>query len=398
MKKSEIRFSEYKSKTVKIPEKDAYILKSRFSKKIKIKPSWKKEHYEMNPRQYVGVVSFPETVIWLDPKVNISNLFFMLCYAHKLVNFKDDTVDFSDIREVYEHIIKIFNKKVSELIRKGVYKNYKNIRENLNHAKGKILSLENMKKNFVLRNRLYCGYDIYTPDVVENQIIKRTLYVLSRSSYRSSTLKSELMKNYYSLTEVSNNKISSKNFPTVRYNRLNRRYKQIHELCKLFLDNVSISDKSGYVSFYSFIFDMNKLFEKFILEFMKETIIGKKIKIIGQSNKYYLDEDGKMNLRPDILIQIGDNVLVVLDTKYKIIDQEEFKSFDLYQLLGYCEGIRLKKAILLYPKWEGVRRDIMKINNTQIKIMTIDLSGDIDTFKRNCHNLINEIIDFANDT
>jgi hypothetical protein len=64
-----------------------------------------------------------------------------------------------------------------------------------------------------------------------------------------------------------------------------------------------------------------------------------------------------------------------------------------------CKGINVKKAILLYPEWEGdcLKKDTINVKNSDIEIrkMTINLAGDKQTFDKNCLHLVKEIMDFA---
>ncbi|MFZ3384870.1 MAG: hypothetical protein WA144_13185, partial [Candidatus Methanoperedens sp.] len=248
-------------------------------------------------------------------------------------------------------------------------------------------------------HRLFCVFDDYIADILENQIIKYVLFRLSQESYEKRHLSDEIRENYYHFDEVSNKIILPKNFPVINYMRMNQHYEHIHELCKLILENLSISERTGRNSFSSFLLDMNKLFEKFIFRFIDDEITRNSnlndVKIIRQE-EHFLDNDRQIELIPDIVIKKNDVPLIAFDTKYKKKKEKDNINMDIYQVLAYCKGINVKKAVLLYPKGE-LKKDRIKVKNSdiEIRIMTINLAGDKQTFDRNCINLVKEIMDFA---
>ncbi len=146
---------------------------------------------------------------------------------------------------------------------------------------------------------------------------------------------------------------------------------------------------------------MNELFEKFIFRFIDEITRNSNlndVKIIPQE-WYSLDNDSKIKLHPDIVIKKNDVPLIAFDTKYKKKEEKDDINRDIYQILAYCKGINVKKAVLLYPEWQGecLKKDRIEVKNSDIEIwiMTINLVGDKQTFDRNCINLVKEVMDFA---
>jgi len=400
-------FNEYPPLTEYIPSEicldpvDADILNTDFSDKLSIHKAWKEGFYSINPKSYVGIIKLPNGKLCLNPKVEISNLFYMLSYAYDVEFFRKETVNYEDAPDIYEFIIAIFNKKVTELIQGGVFRNYLESHENLNYVRGKISIMQNIKENNILQHRLFCVFDDYTANILENQIIKYVLFSLSRDSFERRHLSDKLRENYYHFDEVSNKIILPENFPDIKYTRMNQHYEHIHQLCKIILEKLSISERTGRNSFSSFLLDMNVVFEKFIFRFMDEIISNSNlndVKIIPQG-WYSFDNDGKIKLNPDIVIKKNDVPLIVFDTKYKKKKEKDPINMDIYQVLAYCKGINVKKAVLLYPEWEGdcLLKDAIKVKNSdiEIRIMTINLAGDKQTFEINCINLVKEVMDFA---
>lgn len=398
---NEYSLKEYIPDEICLNPEDADILNRQFSDKLSFHKAWKEGYYNINPNSYVGVIKLPNIILRLNPKVEISNLFHMLSYAYEVDFFRKKTVLYDDAKDIYEFIIAIFNKRVTELIQGGVFRNYIETDENLNYVRGKISIIQNIRENNILQHRLFCVFDDYTANIIENQIIKHVLLRLSRDSYEKRYLSDEIRENYYHFDDISNKTILPQNFPVINYTRLNQHYEHIHKLCKLILDNLSISERTGKNAFSSFLLDMNKLFEEFVYKFLEEKIKTRNIKeitIIPQSGDT-LDYDGNIKIIPDILIQKNDVPLIVLDTKYKKRKDNDNINQDIFQVLAYCKGINVKKAILLYPKWDGVCLNpfTLKVKNCdiEIKIMTIDLARDRLIFDKNFNDLVQDIIAFA---
>jgi 5-methylcytosine-specific restriction enzyme subunit McrC len=392
---------EYIPSEIDFNPEDADILNTQFSDKLSLHKAWKEGLYHINPKSYVGIIKLPNGILRLNPKVEISNLFYMLSYAYDVDFFRKQTVQYDDASDIYEFIIAIFNKKVTELIQGGIFRNYLESQENLNYVRGKISIMQNIKENNILQHRLFCVFDDYTANILENQIIKYVLFRLSRDSFKKRYLSDEIRENYYHFDEVSNKIVLPENFPAINYTRMNQHYEHIHKLCKLILEKLSISERTGRNSFSSFLLDMNELFEKFIFRFLDEITRNSNlydVKIIPQE-WYSLDTDSKIKLKPDIIIKKNDVPLIVFDTKYKKKKEKDNINMDIYQVLAYCKGINVKKAVLLYPEWEGecLKIDRIEVKNSdiEIRIMTINLAGDKQTFDRNCINLVKEIMGFA---
>jgi|GEM_PF-967752 len=392
---------EYIPSEICFNREDADILNTEFSDRISFHKAWNEGSYHINPESYVGIIKLPNGILRLNPKVEISNLFYMLSYAYDMEFFRKERVNYEDVSDIYEFIIEIFNKKVTELIQRGVFRNYLESHENLNYVRGKISIMQNIKENNILQHRLFCVFDDFTANIIENQIIKYVLFRLSRDSFKKLHLSDKIRENYYHFDEVSNKIIMPENFPTINYTRMNQHYEHIHKLCKLILDKLSISERTGRNSFSSFLLDMNELFEKFIFGFMDEITRNSNlnvVKIIPQG-WYSLDNDNKIKLKPDIVIKKNHVPLIVFDTKYKKKKETDNINMDIYQVLAYCKGINVKKAILLYPEWEGdcLKKDIIEVKNSdiEIRIMTINLAGNKQIFKGNCINLVKEIMGFA---
>lgn len=93
------------------------------------------------------------------------------------------------------------------------------------------------------------------------------------------------------------------------------------------------------------LFDMNVLWEEYILIRLKQVAEEKGFAVYGQNSKAFWKN---ISIRPDIVLE-KDEVKYIIDTKWKNIDYSEPSTHDLRQMYVYNEYWNSTKAMLLYP-------------------------------------------------
>jgi len=81
----------------------------------------------------------------------------------------------SPIANLLEFFFRLFLFEVSGLTKRGLRSEYQKIRTNGTQFKGKILFSENIRKNYIHKERVFVEYSKYTLDRVENRILKKAL-------------------------------------------------------------------------------------------------------------------------------------------------------------------------------------------------------------------------------
>ena len=97
------------------------------------------------------------------------------------------------------------------------------------------------------------------------------------------------------------------------------------------------------------LFDMNSLWEEYVLVRLKQVCQDNDIEVYGQNSKGFWNG---ITIRPDIVLkkQIeGKMETVIIDTKWKNIDQSQPSTHDLRQMYVYNEYWESRKSLLLYP-------------------------------------------------
>jgi 5-methylcytosine-specific restriction enzyme subunit McrC len=251
----------------------------------------------------------------------------------------------------------VFNNQITPLIvihfiallkkitKRGLKKAYVMKNENLqSKIKGKINISQHIKRNVIPRreDRVYCQYQEYTVDNLENRILKKALiyaesYINSLSTHKSFvTLKSTInnIKTYF--TEISED-VELYELKSIVNNKIYKEYSEGIRIAKMILRkfNYSISETKISTDFIpAFWIDMSRLYEVYIYSKLHERY-GDAIKfqVAGywRTAVDFVDTDKK----------------IVIDTKYKprydgsnggIVE-------DIRQISAYARDSKILKAM-----------------------------------------------------
>jgi 5-methylcytosine-specific restriction enzyme subunit McrC len=295
----------------------------------------------------------------------------------------------------FEILTFMFTRALMDIFKKGAQKQYISVEENLPYFKGKCLIQKHISVNSFKKHLFYVSYDEFSPDIPMNQVLK---FVVNKLKFRSQD--PENRRNLHILDQQMDEiTLVSNPFPLlgkVIFTRLNENYRPVFNLAKMFIDGNVVETSVGLTGAFAFTFDMNLLFERFIVRFLKEhreSILPDNLKncsICAQAGGKELAKNSKNSkvfwLRPDILLKERDQAKLIIDTKYKKLKKEDRKLgisvSDMYQMAAYAGRYCCSNIILLYPRTVGGNETILEkytlLNtNHKIKITTVDLRVDL---------------------
>ena len=183
------------------------------------------------------------------------------------------------------------------------------------------------------------------------------------------------------MAEVTPTRFTASIVDTFTYSRLNYEYEPLHQLCRLLLDAASVHEDEGEFEFHTFLINMNELFESYVAKSLA-AMLPAQMRAVAQTNDR-LDTAGRVRIQPDVVVMVAGQPAIVLDTKYKKLDQGEFNNHDLYQVLSYCTALQLNRGALVYPRHLVDLQHTVLVRNSSVAIrqMTLDLSGDVDALQ-----------------
>ena len=210
-----------------------------------------------------------------------------------------------------------------------------------------------------------------------------------------------LIKYFRFIDTISLNK---KIFENISFNKMNREYKFIINICQLIFDNLLINKNDNSAEFYNFIEDERKmayLFESFVRNFYKKELRGANV----YREDIYWELTGEFveflpKMQTDISLEYNDKKYLI-DTKYykkSLVENYGSKkliSGNLYQIFSYLKNNESKSkkdefatGILLYPRVDKTLYLEYSMDKHNINIYTVNLNSKWNEISKRLISLI----------
>ena len=309
-------------------------------------------------KQFVGVIQVDGLTIEILPKIDKyeseseenkqkwqSALIEMLRVTRKL---KVQQVGEANVSKQSIHLLDIyfewFLNEVQLLIHQGLIKQYYKETNNVKALKGKLEFAGHLSKNLVHKERFYTTHQVYDKDHLLHQVLDQALSIIASLS-KGTYLYSKCKTTQLNFPEVTGIQANEATFSKIPKNRKTAPYETALAIARLIILNYAPNIKSGSEQMLALLFDMNVLWEEYILIRLQQVADEKGFTVEGQNSKGFWKN---ISIRPDIVIQ-KENETFIIDTKWKNIDYSEPSTHDLRQMYVYNEYWDSKKAMLLYP-------------------------------------------------
>jgi 5-methylcytosine-specific restriction enzyme subunit McrC len=246
---------------------------------------------------------------------------------------------------ILDILAKAFLIKVDELIKTGLIKKYR-CQDDLcsSTLRGRLLIEKQIKYNSGHDERFACRISSFDKCNTLNGILKAVLLFLERADI-SSTRHAGLSDLAGFFENIPACYPSENTFKTIKWDRKSTRYFKAISLARLIFSGLSPDFYSGKEQVFSFLFDMNKLFEMYISAHLHKA--ARRIPCRLHLQKSHLFWEGKL-LRPDILLE-SDGKKMVIDAKWKLLHGRKPSDDDLKQLYAYNKITGCSHGVLLYP-------------------------------------------------
>ncbi|MCX7550281.1 McrC family protein [Xanthomarina sp. F2636L] len=303
--------------------------------------------------QYVGVIQVDGLTIEIHPKADKDDedrkwkgvLIKMLQACGKL---KAESSGAAHVKRQHLNLLEVYFElyllEVENLVRKGLIKQYRHQTKNTKALKGKLEFAGHIRKNVVHKERFFTTHQVYDQDHFLHQVLYKALTVVAQFT-KGSRLQDLSNRVQLNFPEVANKTITAKQLQAIQLNRKSNAYSYALELARLIILNYSPDISSGKEKMLSLLFDMNVLWEEYILKQLQKACIGAGITVSGQESKSFW---GNNSLRPDVVLREGENTYII-DTKWKRPQKSSASVSDLRQMYSYCRFWDAEKAMLLYP-------------------------------------------------
>lgn len=291
----------------------------------------------------------------------------MLSYAFQILKQED----YRQVAgEKFEHIHDLFaailEKGVSRQIKQSLYREYVPMHEELSVMRGKLDLSETMRLQMQRKQTLSCAFDEFSEDNLYNRILKTTLYRLIHAKDVDEKRRQALRKLIVYFGNVQLIQPDHIAWNRLIYQRNNRNYELLLNLCYLVLNGMLQTTEDGMYRLLAFSEErMERLFEKFLLAYYQKH--HPELHPEASQVKWNLTEKPDANMirflpdmYTDLTLHKGGKTLVI-DAKYygKALTENygkaSFRSAHLYQIFAYVKNLdKLNtgnvSGLLLYAK------------------------------------------------
>jgi 5-methylcytosine-specific restriction enzyme subunit McrC len=163
------------------------------------------------------------------------------------------------------------------------------------------------------------------------------------------------------LDGVTDAEVQDADFARIALNRQNERFEDSLRFCRLLLAGRTPTVQAGGNRTFSLLFDMNKVFERFVAAFLLRYVAPKiegthVLPQAGHHKRHLMESNGTrvLRLEPDVLVEGPGDLRLVMDTKWKLLSPGNHgrggvSEADLYQLYAYTRRYGCTHSVLLYP-------------------------------------------------
>lgn len=329
---------------------------SRIVPSISISPTvGESDRFDLKPSSVVGSIHLDDLDIVILPKVPFDRLLFILSYSLGRVRGVAASTDLEQADDLVEAIVAAFVHQVGRAIARGVQQDYRTIDESALTLRGRLRIGDQIRRRFGPFPPAEITYDDYTVDTDMNRILRAATDCLLRMRLRSSRSRASLRAIEARLDGVSLVPFDPRRIPTIRFTRLNERYRGAVGLATLILRSSSFDLGHGDAPASSFLVDMNAAFEDFVVEALRDALRSTPGVLVqgARGHSLHLDLETRIKLEPDLSFWVHGECRWLGDVKYKRVRSFEYPNADLYQVTSYAIATGLSDATLIYAKSEG---------------------------------------------
>lgn len=345
--------------------------------------------------EYVGVIQVGKLTIEVLPKAD-KNEGDKSSWKKKLIAmlravgvFDIRQTSESDLRlqsnSILELYFEIFLVETERLIHQGLVKRYRKTEGNATALKGSIQFGRHIQKNLVHQERFFVRYTTYDVEHDFHKLIWKTLQLL-RKINTNAVLQSRIGSLTLNFPEMPDLKVTAATFAKLGWNRKTEPYRRVMKIAKMLLLNFHPDVSRGQNHVLALMFDMNLLWERFVVACLRRNL--KDFTVRTQTSKLFWKSDERKvrtDMRPDILIEKIGVGNIVLDTKWKNMNDQKPSPEDLRQMFAYQVFFNAQKTALVYP---GDKRDFLdgvfqKTNFEKIcSLMTVPIKGEAQNWQK----------------
>lgn len=300
-----------------------------------------------------------------------------------------------------ELYFELFISEVEYLLHRGLIKRYRKNEGNQTSLKGALQFSKHISQNLVHKERFYVKYTQYSNEYTIHEILFKTIKLLANLN-SNPQLKGRIGTLTLNFPEIKEIKVNESTFDKIVFDRKNQHYRMALEIAKLLLLNYHPDVSKGRNDVLALMFDMNSLWEQFILVTLKRKLKSHHVSAQVTKSFWKPISGYSSKMRPDVILKCKESQEnYVLDTKWKNLNGYNPSPEDLRQMYVYHRFYQAKKVALVYPSDQhSIQRgnyfssdNHLEMSDKECSIMQIATASDIKVWQDEIVNQINFLLD-----
>ena len=331
----------------------------------------------LRARGVVGVIATPDCQLEILPKIegagesDVDDATLRHRLIHMLAMARDIRIDARAITQlgwqrdtILELLIRLYCRKLADAVRQGIPQQYTEQEDDLPTLRGRLDVTRQFSTLAVSPQKLACRLDARSPDIALNQVMRAAIGKLSRFARAPDNQRAlrELSFAYADISEVSPGALR---WDLIVLDRTSTRWRELLSLARLFLGDRHQQTSAGPIDGFALLFEMNILFEEYVARLLARALAGTGLSVSAQGGHrdcLFQGETGRFRTRPDLIVRRGNQIAVIIDTKWKRITRIDdpkrgVSQADVYQLMAYGRLYDCSQVVLLYPHHGGLPTD-----------------------------------------
>lgn len=376
----------------------------------------------LRARGVVGVIATPGCQLEILPKIegggetNVSDATLRARLIHMLAVTYDLPIEAGAKTQlgwqrdtVLELLVRLFCAKLTDAVRQGMPRHYLQHEDDLPALRGRLDVTRQFSTLAVSPQKLACRFDALSADIALNQVMRAAVSKLLRLSVAPDNQRALRELNFV-YADVADIRPSALRWDQIVLDRTNRRWRDLLSLARLFLSDRHQQTSAGTIGGHALLFEMNVLFEGYVERILSRGLAGTGFRVSSQGGHrdcLYEGETGRFRTRPDLIVRQGEEIALILDTKWKRITpriddpKQGVSQADVYQLMSYGRLYHCPDVMLLYPHHADLHAGRIfqrysigsKESDEALFVATLNLAGTQRDHKEALRHLINECLD-----
>ena len=369
-----IALREWEEITVSLPRPVVTHLADQHRNHLALTPTGDPDVWQLKSAQYVGTIRSHDHSLLITPKVPLPNLLALMSVEVPSEIWHSETVDLATDPDLLAVMARLFCVACESTTRRGLRSDYVHRQEMLISPRGRI-DIRAIINRPGLKVPVPCRYDEHSPDIELNRLLRAALRTATRTGELSPHWRYRLrlqLAEFEGVTDTPNDPSWVESWTP---QPMERHYESSVRLASLILAGTSISSRFGEQPAHSFLLDMNTLFERYVTRRLQEAAPNLTVE---EQPKSKLDENGRVDINPDIVFRRDGWPIAVADTKYKLLNAGKGDPSDYYQALAYATAYGLNEAWLIYARTPGEEpAGTIRVRNSPVTIRTVGLDLNV---------------------